>query len=318
MNQPVKQIYDETAATIEAAFLGFERVYSVQHPKPEYNAQNRGVFGAKHIGLAAALIGSIIVSASHTIPVFLGIASITDVQFDTSLAIALAAFVMVEIGIITFAYSATESAIHKDELHRVRAFTNAGKWFIAFIMLIANIYYVLQSNNVIPADIGGMWHGVRIVIYLAIGASAPVVAFITGDILAIDVLKHRSRQKTAQELYEQQMVEWREGLNEAWGKAKGKWGANVDIQVSKPVEIQNRHILSVSTHTDIQTEPTIQTAQSGYGYTRISNAVERALEWYTANPDSLDVPVRKLEQTIGVGKDSINKARAIYKQTVAK
>ena len=70
MNQPVKQIYDETAATIEAAFLGFERVYSVQHPKPEYNAQNRGVFGAKHIGLAAALIGSIIVSASHTFQYF--------------------------------------------------------------------------------------------------------------------------------------------------------------------------------------------------------------------------------------------------------
>jgi hypothetical protein len=83
--------------------------------------------------------------------------------------------------------------------------------------------------------------------------------------------------------------------------------------VSKPVEIQNTRVLSASTHTDIQTEPTKQTAQSGYGYTRISNAVERALEWYTANPDSLDVPVRKLEETIGVGKDSINKARAIYK-----
>ena len=226
-------------------------------------------------------------------------------QFDTSLAIALAAFVMVEIGIITFAYSATESAIHKDELHRVRAFTNAGKWFIAFIMLIANIYYVLQSNNVIPADIGGMWHGVRIVIYLAIGASAPVVAFITGDILAIDVLKHRSRQKTAQELYEQQMVEWREGLNEAWSKAKGKWGANVDIQVSTPKQtIQTPPQLS-SVVSSEQTD----SRQSGYGFKRASSAVDMATEWLIANPDKLDLSVRELADMIGVGKDSVARAK---------
>ena len=306
-HQTATQIYDQTAAQIEAAYLGFARVYEVQHPRPVMQAQNTGVFGAKHIGLLLALVGSIIVSASHTIPVFLGVQTIMDVTLGAELAIALAAFVMIEIGIVTFAYSATESAVNRDEVHRVRAFTNAGKWFIAAVMFVANVYYVLQIN-VIPADAGGVWSAIRVVIYLAVGASAPVVAFITGDILAIDVLKHRSRQTRAQEQYDAQLATWIDALNEQWNKQKGKWGANVDIQVSTPKKTQtDAHQLS-STVSQVSSQAT-DTRQTGYGYTRVSTAIETAKAYLIEHPEAIDLSVRELADVIGVGKDSVARAK---------
>ena len=321
--QNTTTIYDETAAQIEAAFLGFERVYSVQHPRPQYNAQNIGVFGAKHIGLLLALIGATIVSASHSIPVFLSIPSITDVKLDTSLVIALATFVMVEIGIITLAYSATESAINRDEVKRVRIFTAIGKWYISFIMLIANVYYVLQSNNVISLESAGMWNNIRIFIFLAIASTAPVVAFITGDILAIDVLKHRSRQKAAQDEYNAAMNEWRKGLNEAWGKAKSKWGANVDIQVSKPV--QPVHTLNSGANESVNRSSSVhsvndvneRTVNNVTGYSKQMNARDYLVQWFGENPeyirstDSVDVLHQLFTDQTGVkvGRTSVYNVR---------
>jgi hypothetical protein len=313
--QSTTKIYDETAAQIEAAYLGFARVYEVQHPRPVMQAQNTGVFGAKHVGLLLALIGSIIVSASHTIPVFLGVQTITDVTLGAELAIALAAFVMIEIGIVTFAYSATESAVNRDEVHRVRMFTNAGKWFVASVMFVANVYYVLQIN-VIPDDAGGAWSAIRVVIYLAVGASAPVVAFITGDILAIDVLKHRSRQTRAQEQYDAQLATWIEALNEQWKRDRRNWGANVDIQVSKPVSVQPSNVLpSYTERPSVRPSNGQDNGHSGAsGYEYVSNASDKVRAYLVQFPEDANMNVRELADKIGVGKSTVSVVRADMKK----
>lgn len=314
------KIYDETAAQIEAAYLGFARVYEVQHPRPVMQAQNTGVFGAKHIGLLLALVGSIIVSASHTIPIFVGVKSITDVTFGASLVIGFAAFVMIEIGIVTLAYSATENAINRDEVNRVRALTNAGKWFVSLVMFVTNVYYVLQSN----IDIAGQtWETVRIVIYLAVGSVAPVVAIITGEILAIDVLKHRSRQSKAQEQYNAQLATWIEALNEQWKRDRRNWGANVDIQVSKPVQVV--HSLNTGVNEAESRSSTVhsvntaneRTVNNVTGYSKQMNARDYLKQWFADNPeyiqsaDSVDV-LHKLffDQTgVSVGRTSVYNVR---------
>lgn len=68
---------------------------------------------------------------------------------------------------------------------------------------------------------------------------------------------------------------------------------------------------AVSTQTDAQTTDRQQTdsRQAGAGYTRVATAVDIARQWLADNPDKADLPVRQLAEMIGVGKDSVAKAK---------
>lgn len=275
-------IYDETAQRIQAAYLAFRQLYEVQHaiPKePNYPAmpnadakpESGSFWGIKQTGMVLGLIGSVIVSASHTIPVFLGLKTVSEINLlSFEFVVGLAIFVMIEMSVIVFAYSATESEGNTDTAHRVRSFTRGGMWFIVTIAILANVYYVLAANINIPNDgfFALSWELIRVGIFLLIGTSAPVIAFMTGDIIAIDVLKHRAKVKrdiqawqeklesdmnqwegkvkSIRADYEQRQSEWSSNLHTAWNAQKAKWGASVNIQVSKPEIKQLETVNTVS------------------------------------------------------------------------
>jgi hypothetical protein len=297
--QSTTKIYDETAAQIEAAYLGFARVYEVQHPRPVMQAQNTGVFGVVHIGLAGALIGSLIVSAYHTIPIFVG----KDVSIGVGILVAIATFFMIELAIVTLSYRATMNAASRNEVSRVRIFTNVGRYFIVGLAISSNLLAVFKAEN--AGQLGTVWQIAENIIFIYVAVSAPVIAFIIGDLLAIDVLKHNSKRDRQQEQYDTMLREWREGLNEAWNKQKGKWGANVDIQVSTPKKTQTDAPLLSSVVSSTQTD----NRQTGYGYTRVSTAIETAKAYLIEHPESIDLSVRELADVIGVGKDSVARAK---------
>jgi hypothetical protein len=286
-NESQPSIYDETAQRIEAAYKAFRAGYEVMKPPPKEpllppqpisapkpSVEDKPIetpfWGHKQWGMIAGLIGSVIVSASHTIPVFLGLDSISDINLlSIEFIIGLSIFVMIEMSVIVFAYSATESEGNSDTAHRVKSFTRGGMWFIVTIAILANVYYVLAANIAIPTEgfMAVSWGWIRVTIFLLIGTSAPVIAFMTGDILAVDILKHRAKirrdmqaweeklnrdfeaweAKKNEELvdwetkceiilnkYDERLNQWNEGLHAAWSTQKKRWGASVDIQVSKP------------------------------------------------------------------------------------
>lgn len=73
----------------------------------------------------------------------------------------------------------------------------------------------------------------------------------------------------------------------------------------------NRHVSyadAMSVQTDEDTQPT-DIRQSGAGFVRVATAVEIARQWFIDNPGYEKTPLRELESLIGVGKDSIAKAR---------
>jgi hypothetical protein len=103
-----------------------------------------------------------------------------------------------------------------------------GKWFIVAIMVIFNVYYVLTSNGIL------LHESIRITIFLFIGTSAPVVAFLTGEIWAIDKIKHTAKMRREDETYQAALNEWETGLINSWNSQKKKWGGQVNIQVHSP------------------------------------------------------------------------------------
>lgn len=295
------QIFDETTTRAQAAYAAFKAYYQEMNPPPKPPVITKVTTGMKQRGMYAALVGGVIVSASHTVPVFLGIRDVSEINpFSAEFIIGLAVFVMAEMALVTFAYSATENEANLDTIGRVNTFTKRGLLFIAILLVLANIYYVLAYRTTI-ATVPGFefyWQLFKVTIFLLIGTAAPVIALIVGEILAVDVLRNKSQNRKEQQSYEAAFQVWNEGLGTAWAGAKRKWGGNVDIQVSKP---QEPVYLSTSIQTDRQT--------SGAGFARVSNAVDTAYQWLLDNPEARNKPVRELAEMIGVGKDSVSKAK---------
>jgi hypothetical protein len=343
-------IYDEAGQRAERAFRAFRALYEVQNPQPKESSSpalpiqddkpsvaDKPIIapfvGNKQRGMIAGLLGSVIVSASHVIPVFLNKPSIYAVSwFSFEAIVGLSIFTMMELGLVTYAYSSVENSPTSESAKKVQWITNKGLYFILTIAVMANIYYVLQSSTSIAIDFSDVWGWVRIVIFLFIGTSAPLTALMTGDILAMDVLRHRAnarrdiqlweeklerdleawRTKTAREYaqweskceaikadYDSRLNQWNEGLKQSWDRNKAKWDGAVNIQVAKPEPAR----LSLSEQTDSR-----QT-KSGMGYGRLSNATDEAYQWLIDNPDSQAKTVRELAEIIGVGKDSVAKAK---------
>lgn len=258
-NNEMQSMYDETQQRVEAAYQGFRAVYTVMKPPP-IAPKASGWFAwisPKHFAMLLGLIGSVIVSASHTVPVFTGKDSIDELQFDISMVIGLAAFVMIEIMSISLSYSHTESMANNDTVLRVNRYVKWGKWFVVFVMAVANIYYVLGSNGIPVPDI------FRLVIFLSVGLSAPIIAFLTGDILAIDVMKHNAKNRRDMQTYEEALKQWADGLATSWASQKNRWGGGVNIQVSKP-EIKQLETVSNSSKQSSEGQTLTQKAAMQY------------------------------------------------------
>jgi len=288
------QVYDEITARLNAAFEGFKRAYEVMNPPPVKPQDKNFKPTAKHFGMTLGLVGAVIVSVSHTVPIFLGVESISHVKIASiEFIIALAIFVMLEMGIISFGYSSTESEGTTDTAKKVRRFTRGGMWYVVTIAILANVYYVLSSNIEIPSEgvLAWIWEFARVVIFLLIGASAPVVAFINGDILAIDVLKQRSANRKAQEKYQSEYEEWYSSMLNSWNAQKKKWGGQVNVQINSVNHslnsIDERHSLPHSVNHSMN-GANEQGYSANVGYSKKMNARDIIKQWFEDNPKFVD------------------------------
>lgn len=300
-NQQYQEVYSDVAERFEEAYSAFRRTYEMMQPPPVMPANAERVLGWKQAGMFLGLLGSVIVSASHTIPIFVGSTNITPL----TIFIGIAVFVMVEVGIIVFAYSSTEQQ-HKtreDIRNRVKHYTRNGLYFIVTVAIAANVVYVIEHNITIPNDavIQSTWNGVRVVIFLAVGLSAPVIAFLTGEILAVDVLEHQSRFSKNVEKYQAELAEWQDGLNRSWSSQKKKWGANIDI------DSRVKRLASDASETVSSERPIGRTSGQGYAYA--SDASETVRTYLLDNPDDMKLSVRELAEKIGVGKSTVAAVR---------
>lgn len=298
-----QEVYTDVASRIEEAFGAFRRTYELMYPPPTMPDEIKHNWGWKQAGMFLGLLGSVIVSASHTIPIFVGSGNVTIM----TIVIGVAVFVMVEMGIVVFAYSSTEQQ-HKtreDIRTRVKQFTRTGLYFIVTVAIAANVVYVIERNMTIPDDplIQNTWNGVRLVIFLAVGFSAPVIAFLTGEILAVDVLEHQSRFNRAMERYEAEYKEWVEALNRSWSSQRKKWGGAVDVSLEQidPVQLPSAKRPMLSNGTDTRT--------TGYGYNRSEDASDLVRSYLKDNPDNHNLSVRQLAEIIGVGKSTVSRVR---------
>jgi hypothetical protein len=248
--------------------------------------------------MSTGTLGSLIVSGSHTVPVFIPVENPT----AWTIFLGFMVFMMVEMGILSFSYHSVEQhyKMRGEVRQRNKLLTSLGLALIVFVAVSANVLDVVR-NNIEIADSSPIWHGARVVIFLFVGISAPAMALITGEILAVDALEHKATYRKNYNQYTEDYQTWQKGLNDSWNRQKKKWGATVDL------DNRTKRLTSetVSNSLSIQTD----NRQTGLGYSRVSSAVDKAIAYLEDNPEAIELNVRDLGDAIGVGKDSAAKAR---------
>lgn len=283
--------YDGLAQQVIRAQAAFRQIYEQTNPAP---LPPSGRARRDWLGRAALLLvmgGAVIVSGSHTVTVF---------SIGKSNSIGMAAFVMLELGLFIFSFIYTRDTYRSRDDVQVLGYLKRGMQATFIVLIFGNVSDVLQANGFAT---GSLWIVITFVVSMGVALSAPVVAYIVGHTLAMLIVQDNALDRKAREDYDKARQAWIDEFMRVWNTQKSRWGATVSVMSDhERLPVSTDRLLSVSTQTDSR--------QTGAGYSRVSSAVDKAHAWLVDNPDKAGLPVRELAELIGVGKDSVAKARA--------
>jgi uncharacterized membrane protein len=317
------QINDQ-ASRMQTAYTAWRGVYMTMTPppaplptpdNPEYKPDNKFIRGI----LGVILAGSMIVSGSHTIPTFAGGTMIYQIIVGVS------AFFMLEAAIVAFAYIRTQRHYQTEraEPENLKQFVNGGLGIAFLVAMLGNIDYTLRSKGFYIAEI------FQVGILLGMAISAPVLAFITGDIMAMYQMQDRVKQRRHLEDYEKKKREvedanraaaraYEEDLNKAWDANKSRWGGSANIRIERPEPgqaawTQNGALPANSSNvlSSVSNGQIVGQVDSHFGHKMERNALGSQTVWdyLEANPDAAYTPSRHLEAKIGASKSTIDKVQ---------
>lgn len=263
----------------------FERVYVRQNPKPA--AQTSGLIRG---ALIVLVIASVIVSASHTIPAFL-----STIEGEThaiiKLAVALSAFIMVEVGMLVFAYVSTRRKDAAADGHINKQLRRG--LLLAFVLaVVANLHSVLEPR------FGGsqVWGIASFAVFVLVGVSAPTLAYIAGEVFGLTALADERRNHDAN-------MAWQAAFDESWERALEQYRRNA-LKVVRPqmsaISAPSSAALSAG-----QPDTDKNGHATGQGYSKRTDARERVRLHLAEHPDDMALDVRTLAGKIGVGKSTV-------------
>jgi hypothetical protein len=208
------------ANQVNDAYDAHVSMYSKRNPPPEPPKKLtwRDITGELLIivMLAVMVVASVIVSGSRTIP-----------EFGGGL-VGIAAFTMLEGGIIAYAYIRTKRHFDIERRNQVFKFLGAGLIFAFGVSVAANVHAVLKAQGIVFGS------AVDLAIAIAVAISAPTLALISGDLLGMETVAAASMKKRRQDEYEKRVKEWRDDLNEEWKRVAPKLGVQQRVQIVRP------------------------------------------------------------------------------------
>ncbi len=275
------QAYDDFSVKHRAAYAAFKSIYEDKNPQPAYQKPDRSDWYIA-IGISVIVIASIIVSGSRTI-----------VEFGGGL-VGASAFVMLECAVVAFAFLYTKNNVNEARLDDVRKLTKRGMYLALTVAVVANIHATLKENGVISSDI------INTGILLMVAVSAPLLAYISGDIAGLEYMRAASRARKIDEYNEGLRVTYQEGLNRAWAAQQSKWG--VRIEVSSPVPAPSN---GNSNGNPMENERHILPSASTLGHSKQPMASKIVRDYLVEHPGALEMNPLELAALLNVGKSTV-------------
>lgn len=227
----------------------FELYYATKSPKPKARTSAFVLWS-----LAVLVLASIVVSCSHTIPAFLA-----TIEGDTpdviKVIVAIAAFLMVEAALLVFSYTNVlwQNEANSAEISRdtVRKRLKIGLYSVLVLAVGANLYSTLLDRF----ESAEWWDIFSFGVFVFVGASAPALAYIAGEVVAITALLDKRENAD-------QLAVWKDMQEAEWDKVLARFnraqlrGGQTPITIERPVQTDQ------TDQTDDQTdrqEPVYQT-----------------------------------------------------------
>lgn len=274
--------FDELAIRHNAAMAAFKTMHEARHPLPIKEQISRDVVSLIIVlALTIVMVAAVIVSSSRTIDEFGGG------------SIGFIAFVMIEGGIMAYAFFRARRNASEDRLAKTVRWATAGLILTFIVGLGANIDATLKHNGLtLPKEIDT-------IIHLLVAVSAPTLAFISSDVLAIELMATDIKRRKAEDSHRLALNEWWVGFNRSWAAQQKNWGVRVDLEQAKqlPSDI-SLNLIKNNEISRVKPSPKLQ----------------KALNYLRANEGDIFAAPRDLESKItGVSYGTIHKAQQIIR-----
>lgn len=299
-------IFDQHTERYEKAWEAFNRLYVMEHPAPPAPRWYQGLPWLMIPFGVIALCG-IALSALRTAPVFQQIA-VPLVGETFALLEAALAVIVIEVAIVIMRYvlvlqRAEDGKLNTDDL---RAWMVGGFWLAFGVAILANLYASIKHVPLV-APVAPL---LDLVIALAVGLSAPMLAFIAGDILASLYLRSERRRADLRARYEAALSDWQTAREKSWNARKGDYGLRLRVD-NLPAATASMSALSEpdGQRTDVDGRG----HGYGVGYVKRTDAQDRVRAYLDSNPDAISLTVRELAATVGVGKTTVAEVVRQYK-----
>jgi hypothetical protein len=289
------QAMNQQIEIAEAGYQGFRRMYAQTNAKPKPKAfQSR--LGILRTALMVIMVAGSIVSASHTIPTFMG-----DAVTIFSLIVGLAAFFMSEVALAAFAYVGVMRHYRatQKEPESLKVLVGAGVIVPFVVMAAANINHEFSLNGqALPPFI-------QTAIILAISLSAPFMSYISGEVFAMFEVIDRVDQEKHDKDYAAQDAAWEEKCRAAWGREKVNYGGKIKIEPVPVAALTLSAPMSAVSATDGHGQERTDNHGYGTGYTKKMDARDTIRTHLQENPSDLSMTVRELADKLGRSKTTV-------------
>lgn len=284
-NESMLAQYDEFAVKHLAAYNAFATIFEAQNPRPTLATISRDTVSLIIVlALAVVMVAAVIVSGSRTVDEFAP---------DGLPGIGIIAFVMVEGGIMAYAFFRARRGANKERLQSTVRWATAGLILTVIVGLGANVDSTLRSHGVFMPE------GVKTFLNLLVAISAPALGFISSDVLAIELMATDIKRRDAQRDYELALAAWQERLNNSWRSKQADWGVKVKVEQPERLALPEYPVFSSKIQENTRFTP--------------SRKLQAALDWLQEHPDQLSEESRKLAEIIGVSHTTVNKAQRIMR-----
>lgn len=281
------QQFDEFAIRHNAAMAAFKSMYEAKIPAPVKPRVARDVVSLIIVfALAIVMVAAVIVSSSRTIDEFGGG------------AIGATAFVMIEGGIMAYAFFRARRNASKTRLQNTVRWATAGLILTFIVGLGANTDASLKHQGIVLPQ----W--INTTIHLLVALSAPTLAFISSDVLAIELMATDIKRREVEESHKAAMDEWQAGFVRSWAAQQKNWGVKV--------EVENPGLSNGNPGNSIGNSG-ILPSKSTLGHTKKPDAAKRVKDYLEENPDAVNGNPLEIAAHLEVGKSTVYNVLKEYK-----
>jgi len=253
------------------------------------------------IPFAIIATAGILLSALRTAPVFQAIAE-PIVGATLSYVEAILAVVVIEVFVVIGRYSLVVLSAQDGEsnIDEVKKWMRYGFRFAFTIAALANLYASVTHLPIV-APVKPI---LDLVVAILVGLSAPVLAFISADILAVLWARSERRRADLRSKFDTAMTAWFDAREKSWNAKKKDYGLR--ILVENPV---SNSIPAFSNGIPLEAlagnRSEIIPSESTLGHKKAPNARTLAEQWFDGYTGDLnDVDAKAVCSELGIGKST--------------